>query len=177
LIYVWVTLLTLANATAWLSNLLTLPGNWLMVGMCALFAYFFPETSGPGMGWEGVGILVALAILGEGVEFAAGAALAGQRGASRRGMALAIAGTMIGSLCGAFVTLPIPLVGPVIGALGGGALGAFGGTWLGEVWKGRTAAEGIHIGKGAMLGRLLGTSGKLLIGALMVVVATIDALF
>lgn len=175
--YVWIVLLTLANVTSWLTNLLTLPGNWLIVLWCALYAWLLPEGDGTGIGWTGIGILIGLAVLGEIIEFAAGAAAAGSRGASRRGMALAIAGTVAGSLAGAFLTLPIPLLGPILGALGGGALGAFGGAWLGEMWKGRTASEGVHIGTGALIGRLLGTTGKLLVGAVMLVVATVDALW
>lgn len=111
------------------------------------------------------------------IEFVAGAAMAGKRGASRRAMALAVLGTMVGSIVGALFTIPIPIIGPVVGVLAGGAGGAFVGAWLGELWKGKTAQEGMHVGTGAMLGRLLGTSGKLIVGALMCVVAAIDAFY
>jgi uncharacterized protein YqgC (DUF456 family) len=156
--------------------MVALPGNWLIVAFSALYAWLLPAESGHGIGWVGISVLVVLAVVGEVLEFAAGVAAAGQRGASRRGMAMAVVGTMVGSLAGAFVSLPVPVVGPLLGALAGGALGAFGGTWLGELWKGRTAAEGVHIGTGAMIGRLLGTTGKLAIGALMVMVAFLDAI-
>jgi uncharacterized protein YqgC (DUF456 family) len=92
-------------------------------------------------------------------------------------MALAVVGTAAGSLTGAVIGVPIPILGPVIGALLGGAGGAFAGAWLGEIWKGKTAAEGAHVGTGAMIGRLLGTSAKLVIGAAMVVIATVDAIW
>ncbi len=177
MIYVWIVLLTLANAIAWLANLLSLPGNWVIVACCGLYAWWLPEQAGGNIGWVGLSVLIGLAILGEIVEFVAGAAAAGKRGASRRGMALAVVGTAVGSLAGAFISLPVPVVGPILGALFGGAGGAFAGAWLGELWKGKTAAEGAHIGTGAMIGRLLGTSGKLLIGAIMVVIATLDAIW
>jgi hypothetical protein len=125
----------------------------------------------------GVGILLVLAVLGEIIELVAGAAMAGKRGASRRAMAMAVAGTMVGSILGAIFTIPIPIIGPIVGALAGGAGGAFCGAWLGEVWKGKTVEEGMHVGTGALLGRLLGTSGKLIVGAIMVVVAAIDACY
>jgi uncharacterized protein YqgC (DUF456 family) len=177
MIYVWIVLLSLGNIIAWLANLLTLPGNWVILLLSGIYAWFFPEHSGSGIGWMGLSILAGCAVLGEVIEFAAGAALAGKRGGSRRGMALAVVGTACGSLAGAMISLPIPIVGPIVGALAGGAGGAFAGAWLGEIWKGRTAAEGAHIGTGAMIGRLLGTSGKLLVGAIMVVVATVDAIW
>jgi uncharacterized protein YqgC (DUF456 family) len=77
---------------------------------------------------------------------------------------------------GAVVASPIPIVGPIIGALGGGAAGAFAGAWIGEIWKGKSLHEGFEIGKGALLGRILGTTGKLIVGALMIVFALVDSL-
>lgn len=173
----WLFLLCLINVVSWTSNLLSLPGNWIIVLATAIYAYFFPESAGSGIGWMGLAILVALAIAGEILEFVAGAAMAGKRGASRRAMALAVVGTMLGSLLGAIFTIPIPVLGPIVGALAGGAVGAFCGAWLGELWKGKSVEEGMRVGTGAMLGRLLGTSGKLLVGAVMVVVATVDAIY
>lgn len=175
--YIWGLVLVLANLMAWLSNLVSMPGNWLILACTAVFAAVLPKEAGQGIGWTTVGVLAGLAVLGEVLEFFAGAAVAGKRGGSRRGMLLAIAGTIIGSLSGAFISLPIPLVGPVIGALAGGALGAFIGAWIGEMWKGRSWQEGLDISKGAVIGRLLGTAGKLILGALMVAIAAVDALF
>lgn len=165
------------NLVSWTSNLLSLPGNWLIVLATAIYAYFFPESAKSGIGWLGVAILVALATLGEVIEFVAGAAMAGKRGASRRAMALAVLGTMLGSILGAVFTIPIPIIGPIIGALAGGAGGAFCGAWLGELWKGKSNEERVHVGTGALMGRLLGTSGKLIVGAVMVVVAAVDAIY
>jgi uncharacterized protein YqgC (DUF456 family) len=176
-IYLWISILTLSNAVAWLANLLTLPGNWIILILCGIYAWFFPEDAGSGIGWIGLAILALCAVVGEVIEFIAGAAFAGKRGGSRRGMALAVVGTAAGSLTGAVIGVPIPILGPVIGALLGGAGGAFAGAWLGEIWKGKTAAEGAHVGTGAMIGRLLGTSAKLVIGAAMVVIATVDAIW
>lgn len=174
--FFWAVVLILANAASWLSNAVAAPGNWLIVAFTACFAWFFPGDTERGITWTTVVVLAGIAAIGEAIEFAAGAAVAGKRGGSRRGMALAIAGTLIGSIAGAFVTLPIPIVGPIIGAIGGGAAGAFAGAWLGEYWKGKPLKEGYHIATGAMLGRLLGTAGKLIVGATMVVIAAIDAL-
>jgi uncharacterized protein len=175
--FFWAVVLILANLAAWLSNALTVPGNWLIVAFTACFAWFLPGDGEYGITWTTVAVLAGIAAIGEVIEFAAGAAVAGKRGGSRRAMALAIAGTLIGSIAGAFVALPIPVVGPVIGAIGGGAVGAFVGAWLGESWKGKPLKEGYHIATGAMIGRLLGTAGKLIVGATMVVIAAIDSFF
>jgi uncharacterized protein YqgC (DUF456 family) len=174
--YVWVSLLILGMGLGWLTTLFTLPGNWIVVGLAALFAWLLPPESGGQLSWFYVGVAAVLALLGEGVELAAGAAGAKKQGASRRSMVLALVGTVLGSLLGAVVSLPIPIVGPIIGALGGGALGAFGGAYLGETWKGRDPNQRMAAGQGALVGRLFGTVGKLMIGAVMVVVIAVDAL-
>ncbi|MFN0196237.1 MAG: DUF456 family protein [Planctomycetaceae bacterium] len=122
-----------------------------------------------------VGIALALAVVGELVEFFAGAAGAAKQGGSRRGVVLAIVGAFVGSVVGAFVTLPIPLIGPVIGALGGGAFGAFAGAWIGEAGTDRTQAERLAISKGAFIGRLMGTAGKLIFGVIILVLVTVDS--
>lgn len=177
MVHVWAIGLLLANGLAWVSTAFTLPGNWLIVGFTALYAYFLPQELEPRVGWTVVGITFALAALGELIEFIAGAAGAAKQGGSRRGVVLAIVGAFVGSLSGAAVLSPIPLIGPVIGALGGAAVGAFAGAYYGEEGMGRTQAERIAIGKGAMIGRLLGTAGKLLIGIVMLVIVTLDSLY
>ena len=173
--YVWVVVLLLANGAAWVTTFLTLPGNWMIVGFTALFVLLVPEADNPGVGWTTVGVVAALAALGELIEFAAGAAGAAKQGASRRAMILSLAGTVIGSLCGAVIGVPVPLIGSILGALGGGALGAFLGAYLGETWKGKRQDESLSVGKGALVGRLLGTVGKLAIGAVMFVIVAADA--
>ena len=90
---------------------------------------------------------------------------------------MAVVGAFVGSLTGAAVLSPLPLIGPVIGALGGGAAGAFAGAYYGEEGTGRTQSERIAIGKGAMIGRLLGTAGKLIIGIVMLVIITLDSFY
>ena len=55
-----------------------------------------------------------------------------------------------------------------MGALAGAAAGAFFGAYLGEAWKGRGTDMRIEVGWGAMIGRLLGTVGKLAVGGVMI---------
>jgi hypothetical protein len=71
----------LACGVAWLTNLVTAPGNWIVVGLAAVFAWLLPEeASGRGADWSTVFVLVALAAAGEVIEFAAGAAGAAKQG-------------------------------------------------------------------------------------------------
>lgn len=175
--YFWAILLVLGNLGALTATAFAMPGNWIIVGLTALFAWLMHDGTGAGISWYAVGGLVALATLGEIVEFAAGAAGVARSGGSRRGMVLAIAGAMFGSVIGVVVGIPIPLVGSLVAAVGGGALGAFVGAYLGESWKGRADDQRLVISKAAFIGRLLGTVGKLGIGAVMVVVAAADAFF
>lgn len=173
--YLLATLLLTAGVCAWLTNLLTLPGNWIVLGLAALFAWLGPRDGSWGISWLVVAILAALAVLGEIVEFAASAWGAAKQGASRRAAVLSILGAMVGSIMGATAGLPIPILGPVVGAVLGGAVGAFGGAYLGESWKGRTHGESVLVGRGAFSGRLWGMIGKIAVGAVMIVVLALDA--
>jgi uncharacterized protein YqgC (DUF456 family) len=177
MVYLWATLLLIANLAAWVSTVFTLPGNWLMLLFGAAYAYLLPLEMHPRVSWIVVAVALGLAIVGEVVEFLAGAAGAARKGASRRGVVLSIVGAVLGSLVGAVLAMPVPIIGPLIGALGGGAVGAFAGAYLGESGTTRTHAERFAIGKGALVGRLLGTAGKLAIGAMMLVVITLDSFF
>jgi uncharacterized protein YqgC (DUF456 family) len=162
---------------AWLTTLFTLPGNWLVVALAAGFAWLFEPEAGRGISWTVVGVALALAAVGEVIEFAAGAAGAAKQGASRRAVLLALVGAMLGSIAGIFVGTPVPVIGSFIMALLGGAGGAFAGAYLGEMWKGRTEDERIAAGQGAFVGKIWGTLGKLACGAVIVAVVTVDALF
>jgi uncharacterized protein len=160
---------------AWLTTLLTLPGNWIVVALAAGFAWLFSADAGYGIEWRTVVIAAVLAGFGELIEFGAGAAGAAKQGASRRAVGLSLVGAMVGSVGGLFVGVPIPIVGPLIVAVLGGAVGAFVGAYIGETWKGRTEDERIAAGRGAFVGKLWGTLGKLTVGAVIVAVVAVDA--
>ena len=142
----------------------------------AVFAWLARGEDGRGISWTTVWILVALAAVGEIIDFAAGAAGAAKRGASRRAMWLSLFGAFAGSIVGAMVGLPIGIVGSPIAALLGGAAGAFLGAYLGESWVGRPHGHSMEVAKGAFAGRIWGTVGKFAVGAVMLAVVTIDAL-
>lgn len=173
--YLWAVLLLACNVCAVGSTLFSLPGNWFIVLATAIFVWALGSTAA--LTWWLVGILAALAALGEVIEFFAGAAGVAKQGGSRRGMLLAIFGAMVGSILGTVSGVPVPVIGPVIGALGGGAFGAFVGAYVGEMWKGRAGEHRLAISQAALVGRLLGTIGKMTVGVVMLVIVTIATFF
>lgn len=175
--YLWALLLVIACGLAWLTTLVSVPGNWLIAGFAALFAWLLPAHEAGGIAWKTVFILVGLALAGEVVEFAASAAGAAKQGASKRGVALSMVGAVVGSILGLAVGLPVPILGSFVMAVLGGAGGAFAGAYLGEAWKGRGHEARIAVGRGAFTGRIWGTVGKLAVGAVMLVVVAWDAFF
>jgi uncharacterized protein YqgC (DUF456 family) len=176
LYYLLAAALVLAGGVCWLTNLLALPGNWVLVGLAALFAWLVPADGSRGLSWTAVGIVAVLAVIGEIVEFAAGAAGAAKVGASRRSIWLSLVGAMIGSIVGATAGAPIPLIGSLVAALVGGSVGAFVGAYVGELNAERSQRERFAVGKGAALGRLWGTVGKFAVGAVMLAVVAVDVL-
>jgi uncharacterized protein YqgC (DUF456 family) len=177
LYYIWAIALVFACGLAWLTTLVALPGNWLIVGCSALFAWLVSYDSSRGLTWTTVAFLAGLAVLGEIVEFAAGAAGAAKQGASKRGIALSMVGALVGSVAGIAIGLPILVIGPFVMALLGGAAGAFFGAYLGEAWKGQPHEARIAVGRGAFTGRIWGTVSKLAVGAVMLAIVAWDAFF
>lgn len=174
--YSVVALLMVSNLSGFLMNLVALPGNWLIFGGTALFCWL-AHSDQHSVSWYVVGLLLLLAIGGELLEFLAGSAGAARSGASRRAMALSIVGSIIGSLAGAFIGIPIPIVGSAVAALIGGAVGAATGAAIGEDWKGRDLEGTIQVSAAAFWGRMLGTVGKVIVGGIMLVIATFDSIW
>lgn len=152
---------------------LGMPGNWIMVAAAAVYAYLTPAAAVTHFGWPVVLALFLLAALGELIELVASALGVARGGGTRRGALLALGGSLAGAVVGLIVGLPIPVIGPLLAVLLFASLGAMGGAILGEQWAGRDLAASWRIGKAAFWGRLFGTLGKTLCGAIMVVVATI----
>jgi uncharacterized protein YqgC (DUF456 family) len=170
MIYVWACLLFLVLVVGWIINLFGLPGNWLNLAAAICYAFFMPADERVSISWWIVGIVLLLAVLGEVVEFLAGAAGAAKVGGSRRGVVLSVLGSFIGGVFGAIIGAPIPVVGPIIAVLLFASLGALAGAMLGEWWKGRDWEARWQVGNAAFWGRLLGTVGKVYIGTVIVVV-------
>jgi hypothetical protein len=154
----------------WLLQLVGLPGNWLIVAAAALYAWLVGPDASTALGWPTVMAILVLAVLGEVLEFVAGALGVTTVGGSRRGALLAIVGSVAGGILGLFVGLPIPLVGQLVAAIVFGGVGALVGAVAGETWKGRDLDASLEVGKAAFIGRLLGTAAKVIVCSLMVVV-------
>ena len=71
MVYVWAIVLLIANGVAWLSNVFTLPGNWVLFAFSLLYALFLPEDMTPRVSLTMVGVIFALAVRGEIIEFIA----------------------------------------------------------------------------------------------------------
>ncbi|MEO9931529.1 DUF456 domain-containing protein [Rhodopirellula bahusiensis] len=169
--------LILACTLAWLLNLVALPGNWVAIALMALYAWLGPETGRWQLGLVSLAIAFLLGLVGELVEFLAGAMGASRAGASRRATLMAIVGSIIGAIVGGIVGLPIPVVGPVLAAILFGGLGATAGAMYAEWNDGKTWRDSWRIGQAAFWGRTTGTVGKMVAGLLVLVVCVIGVLF
>lgn len=169
MIYLYATLLTMLNLVFWASILFGLPGIWLMLLAAALV-----EWAQPGeymFGQATLYVSAGLALLAEILEFLMGAAGARQAGGSRRGAALAIVGGVVGAILG--TALPVPVLGTLIGA----CAGAFAGSLVGDRMAGRPMDESVQAGRGAAVGRFWGTTAKMIIGAVVLVLLAVAAFF
>jgi uncharacterized protein YqgC (DUF456 family) len=171
--WLWAVLLVLTLVICWALNFIGLPGNWLNLLAAALYAWLMPLEHRADFGWIALAIMLVLALVGEGIEFAAGAVGASTVGGSKRGAGLALAGALTGGIVGIFIGLPIPFIGPIISPILFSAIGALVGSMLGEQWKGRDLRDSFWIGHAAFWGRLAGTIGKIAVGAAMIVVALV----
>lgn len=168
-----IVLLLLAVGVGWLLTLLAMPGNWLMVGAAALYAWLGPQSGVTQISWKTVAAMTALAVLGEIAEFLAGVVGARRAGGSSRAAVYSLIGSLIGAIGGATAGIPIPVLGSAIGAVVGGALGAFGGAALAEHTLGEHMQQSMKVGQAAFWGRLLGTGAKTVVASIMAVTAVV----
>lgn len=162
---------------SWLLNLVNLPGNWVAIAVIALYAWQGPAAGRVEIGWPVLAISFTLALIGEALEFAAGAFGARRAGASRRSTIYAILGSFVGAIAGAIVGIPIPVIGSLIAAVLFGAIGATAGAMYGEWSGGKSWQESWPIGQAAFWGRLAGTLAKLVAGFGIIVVIIWAVLF
>jgi uncharacterized protein YqgC (DUF456 family) len=166
--------LSLLAAGSWVLTLLGLPGNWGLLGIAVLTAYFTPQATYFDVSSTTVLLTLGLASAGEVVEFIAGAAGVNQLGGSRKGSVLALSGSVVGAIVGIFVGVPVPIVGSLIAAVLFGGLGAFAGAVAGERWDGKDWNLAMKIGWGALFGKLLGTLLKSICGTVMLVLLLVS---
>jgi len=157
-----VSLLTLLTMGGFVANVLGLPGNWMIVAMAAACWWLIAPDQASYVGTGPLVAIIVIALIGELLEFIAGALGASRVGGSKRGTVLAIFGSIGGAILGLFFgnLIPIPIIGPVIASLVLGASGAFAGAVTGERWVGKNWDQSFEVGNAAFWGRLLGTVGK-----------------
>lgn len=155
-----------ALGLGWVLTLVNLPGNWLIVGAAALYAWLIPDGEWWDLSWTLVGVLTVAAILGEVVETASAAMGVKKLGGSRRGAILAILLSFVGAILGTMF-IPVPILGTVVGA----CVGALAGAMLGEFWKGHGFDHSLRVGQAAFWGRLIGSVAKILTASIMLAVA------
>lgn len=144
---------------------LGLPGLWLMVLGVLGYGWL---TEFRTVGVASIGIVVALAALGEVIEAWLGFRMARRYGGSSR----AGWGALLGGIIGAVVGVPVPLVGSVIGAF----VGSFAGAAVFEYTRAGTVDGATRAGWGAVVGRAAAAAVKVGLGVVIGVVGLFAAL-
>ena len=168
--------LVLLCVIAWGSNLIALPGNWFAVLLLAIYAWAGPQEGRAAIGYVAVISAFGCALVGEIIEFIAGALGAQRAGASKKSTLFAVIGSMVGAIFGALVGVPVPVIGSVLAAILFGGVGATLGAMYGEWTDGRSWRESWSIGHAAFWGRTFGTLGKVTAGLVIIVIASVGVL-
>jgi uncharacterized protein YqgC (DUF456 family) len=147
-------------------TLFGLPGNFVILVAAAGYGWFEGFVH---FNMAFLLFLGGLFLLGEAVEFGAGALGAKRARASGLAMVAACLGGVAGAVTG---TLVLPLFGTVIGTVAG----AFAASYLAEYGKTGSAAKAGQVARSAAVGLLIGTLFKLAV-AVGMVSATLIRLF
>jgi uncharacterized protein len=177
LTYLVAMLLVLLGAGCMALVLLQLPGGWILLALAVTIEffvdrYYLPAASQPTFQPSVLWGSLALLLVGEVLEFGAGALGAKQGGATRRGIIGSLVGGMVGAI---FLTpmIPIPVVGTLVGALLGTFLGAVIGETTGSV---PSSLQGsIKPAFGATIGRVVGTMSKICVALAVWIVLSVSA--
>lgn len=141
-----------------------LPGLWAMIALAVcielLDGWILGLPAPVTFGWPVLGTAGAIGVVAEILEAGAGAAGTQLGGGTRRGMWGAIGGGLLGAIALTPV-IPIPVLGTLLGAM----VGTFAGALYGELTgpEVRETAQPVRAALGAVLGRLAGTLGKLML--------------
>lgn len=156
----------LFSAFALASHVFNLPGNFIILGLSLLFAWY--------EGFERLDIrllivLAAIALLAELVDFLIGVIGAKRYKSSNRAIFVSI----IFGLIGGILLSPLFLgLGALIGAFAGAYIGAL----LVELLDGKNLSESLNSAWGVFLGRLGGVFSKVAMGLIMIFI-TVKSFF
>ncbi|MEO8451597.1 MAG: DUF456 domain-containing protein [Gemmatimonadota bacterium] len=143
---------------------LGLPGLWLFL----LAVVGFKLLVATPLSWTVIGVVAALAVFAEVIEWTISVRFTKKYGGSSR----AGWGALLGGLVGAVVGVPIPIVGSMIGSF----LGSFLGAFLGEYSAERRNDVAHRAAWGALIGRTVATGAKIAIGFAMAVLVVFFSL-
>jgi len=174
--FIWAILLIVAILVAWCTNVVGLPGNWLILAIAVLYWMLRPVGAGASLSTIALVIIAALAVLGELLEVLMSSAGVAKAGGGRRSAVYAICGSVIGGCAGLVIGVPLPVFGSIAGSLFFGSLGAMAGAIFSELSEGKPWPRAIRIGKAAFLSRALGTLAKMAVGLVMVGVVIVGLL-
>lgn len=140
-------------------TMIGLPGNLAVLLVALGYGY-----------WEGFNhfsttfllVLLAAFVIGETVEFVAGAFGATREKASGWAIAAAVFGAILGAVIG---TTIVPLIGSFLGAMAGAFAASYGAEYL----KTQDVAKARRVAQSVMLGQIVGMIVKFSIGVGMVV--------
>ena len=144
-----------------LIQILSLPGNWLAVILVIIWKFIGPASSTLELSWTFILLLIALAAVGEAMEWLLQLKVGKKFGSSFKGNV----GGIIGAIVGAILFLPL-FFG--FGALLGALVGAYLGCLAAELLQGREGKIARKAAWGAFLGKFLGLGLKLGLGATII---------
>jgi len=150
---VWIILFLMLLLAVLTLHVFSLPANWIVLALVTLWKLFHPEA----MGWGFILLLLAVAALGELLEFIAQAYGAKRFGSTGRGNIGGIVGAIVGAILGAPFFFGL---GAVLGALAGAYIGCF----ILETGQGRSNAEASRAAWGAFWGKFFGMAMKFGLG-------------
>lgn len=149
IIFMLVSLVVLSLAGMLLA-VVQLPGTWMILISAIGYDWYFDWQR---FGWKWLVGLGLLAVAAEVVDSLASVVAAQRAGASRR----AAVGALIGGFAGMLLlSVPVPVVGTVIGGL----FGCFAGALGAEMTKRNDFAAGAKVGLFATIGRIIGLVAK-----------------
>jgi len=153
------------------------PGNWVMLGITALYSWIMPSDSPYDFGFIVVFMVFSLSIIGEFLEFFTGVIGTKKAGGTKRGMWFSIVGSIFGSLAGIFIGIPIPIIGSLIAALLFSGVGALLGAYYGEKVEGKSSKEAWKVGISSFTGRILGSMFKIICGFIALICISVAMMF
>jgi uncharacterized protein len=159
--YAGLTIFILVLLIGFFSILMGLPGTLVILFDAVVYALV---TGFDKIGFKILLALIVISAIAESLEFLLGITWAKRYGTSKRGIAAAL----IGGVIGALLLTPVFLgLGALIGSFVGAILGAF----VVEVFSQKGLKPAARAGFGALMGRLAGLFAKGLCGLAMVIIS------